>query len=254
MAKVNNDADFKPMSLMSLLLSFLSVGIVIHLIFYSVDKETRHTLLVIDTTICLLFLLQIAIDCCRSTRKLHYLTSHWLDIIASIPGIEILRFARIWHIIRMLSLFRQRSSFIQQVKQNRKEATLATIFTLLILLVCSGSIFMLMFERDAINGNIHTAGDALWWSLVTISTVGYGDHYPVTSGGKILAVVMIICGVGIFGMISGLITSILTMPPKNKTQDQDTLQRLLSQQQKMLDKIEQLDQQLQKQNEKKQQK
>lgn len=248
MAKVHNGSDFKPMSLMSLLLSFISVGIIIYLLFFPVDKETRHTLLGIDTAICVLFLLQLTVDCCRSTNKLNYLKSHWLDIIASIPIIEILRFARIWHIVRMLYLFRYSTSFIKQVKQNRKEATLATIFTLLIILVCSGSIFMLMFERDAIDSNIHTAADALWWSLVTISTVGYGDHYPVTAGGKVLATAMIICGVGIFGMISGLITSILTSPIKTEAEDNNALQQLLSQQQIMLDKIERLEQQLQLKN------
>ncbi|WP_027697801.1 MULTISPECIES: ion transporter [Vibrio] len=248
MAKVHNGSDFKPMSLMSLLLSFISVGIVIYLLLFPVDQETRHTLLGIDTAICILFLLQLTIDCCRSAHKLDYLESHWLDIVASIPTIEILRLARIWHIIRMLSLFRYSNSFIKQVKQNRKEATLATIFTLLIILVCSGSIFMLMFERDAIDSNIHTAGDALWWSLVTISTVGYGDHYPVTVGGKVLATAMIICGVGIFGMISGLITSILTSPVKTEAEDNNALQQLLSQQQIMLDKIERLEQQLQQKN------
>ncbi|GLT15108.1 ion transporter [Vibrio algivorus] len=245
MLKVHNGSDFKPMSLMSLLLSFISVGIVIYLLLFLVDQETRHTLLGIDTAICVLFLLQLTIDCCRSEHKLDYLKSHWLDIIASIPFIEILRIARIWHIVRMLSLFRYSTSFIKQVKQNRKEATLATIFTLLIILVCSSSIFMLMFERDAINSNIHTAGDALWWSLVTISTVGYGDYYPVTFGGKVLATAMIICGVGIFGMISGLITSILTLPVKTEAEDNHVLQQLLSQQQTMLDKIEHLEQQLQ---------
>ncbi|MGV3001150.1 ion transporter [Vibrio sp.] len=245
MAKMHNGSDFKPMSLMSLLLSFISVGIVIYLLLFPVDQETRHTLLGIDTAICVLFLLQLTVDCCRSTNKLNYLKSHWLDIVASIPTIEILRLARIWHIVRMLSLFRHSNSFIKQVKQNRKEATLATIFTLLIILVCSGSIFMLMFERDAIDSNIHTAGDALWWSLVTISTVGYGDHYPVTAGGKVLATAMIICGVGIFGMISGLITSILTSPVQTEAEDNNALQQLLSQQQIMFDKIERLEQQLQ---------
>ncbi|MFH0265976.1 ion transporter [Vibrio rumoiensis] len=245
MAKVHNDSDFKPMSLMSLLLSFISVGIVMYLLLYPQDKESRHTLLGIDTAICLLFLLQIVIDCCRAQHKLRYLQSHWLDIVASIPGIEILRLARIWHIYRMLALFKYGTTFINQVKQNRKEATLATIFTLLIILVCSGSIFMLMFERDAINSNIHTASDALWWSLVTISTVGYGDHYPVTLAGKVLATAMIVCGVGIFGMISGLITSILTSPSQKESQHTEILQQLLTQQQTMLDKINQLEQQLQ---------
>ena len=63
-----------------------------------------------------------------------------------------------------------------------------------------------------------------------------------------LATAMIICGVGIFGMISGLITSILTSPIKTEAEDNNALQQLLSQQQIMLDKIERLEQQLQLKN------
>ncbi|WP_105902220.1 potassium channel family protein [Vibrio gangliei] len=249
-----NDADFKPMSLMSLLLSFISLIIVFQLLFTQLPVETRRTLVGIDTAICLLFLMQIAIDFYRSEHRLLYLRTRWLDILASIPFIEILRLARIVQIVRMLLLLiRHGHNFLKQVKQNRREATLATIFTLLILLVTTGSTFMLWFEDDAANSNIHNATDALWWSLVTISTVGYGDHYPVTLGGKVLATAMIICGVGIFGMISGLITSILTSPHHNNdhTNDQsqnDALEQLLQQQQVMLSKIELLEQQLKKQN------
>lgn len=245
MKGLHNESALKPLSLMSLLLSFVSLIIVFYLLFIPIDKETRHTFVGIDTAICCLFLLQIGIDCYRSNHRLVYLKSHWLDIIASIPTIEILRPLRILHIIRLLFLFRHGHFLLKQITQNRREATLAFIFTLLIILVCIGSTFMLFFEDQAAGSNIHNAGDALWWSLVTISTVGYGDHYPVTFGGKILAATMIICGVGIFGMISGLITSILTSPTKKESQNTEVLQQLLTQQQAMLDKISQLEQQLQ---------
>ncbi|MFV0574040.1 MAG: ion transporter [Vibrio sp.] len=241
MPKNRYEADFSPMSLMSLLLSFVSLIIICFLFFSHLAPETRHTLKGIDTAICVLFLLQISIDFCRCKHRGQYLKMRWLDIVASIPTIEILRFARIWQIIRLVSLFRHSHYFVSKVKENKKEATLATIFTLLIILVCTGSTFMLMFEQDAIGSNIHNASDALWWSLVTISTVGYGDHYPVTLGGKILATGMIICGVGIFGMISGLITSILTAPRKNDKAELDNLQTLIRQQKVLLKKIERLE-------------
>lgn len=248
--QTNNDSDFKPMSLMSLLLSFVSLVIVYHLLFMTIDLETRHTLLGIDTAICALFLLQLTVDCYRSKQRLRYLRQHWLDIIASIPMIEVLRLARIVPIVRIvLLMIRHRQSFLSEAQKNRKEATLATIFTLLIVLITIGSTFMLLFEADASSSNIHSAGDALWWSLVTISTVGYGDHYPVTFAGKILATAMIICGVGIFGMISGLITSILSSPYSSKSVEQEApsstqLAQLLKQQQYMIEKIDKLEQQL----------
>ena len=247
MKSLYSETDFKPMSLMSLLLSFISLVIVFYLLFTPLSAETRHTLVAIDTIICCLFLFQLSIDCYRSNNRLHYLKSHWIDIAASIPAIEVLRFARLLHIIRIILIFRNGEYFLKQIKKNRKEATLATIFTLLIILVSTGSSMMLMLERHAIDSNITNAADALWWSLVTISTVGYGDHYPVTFDGKILASGMIICGVGIFGMVSGLITSIVTSPHKHDHNNHDTkhLAELIEQQKKMMDKIDQLEQLLQ---------
>lgn len=247
MKSLYSETDFKPMSLMSLLLSFISLIIVFYLLFTPLRTETRHALVVIDTIICCLFLFQLSVDCYRSDNRRHYLKSHWIDIAASIPTVEILRFARLLHMIRIILIFRNGEYFLKQIKKNRKEATLATIFTLLIILVSTGSSMMWILEHHATNSNITNAADALWWSLVTISTVGYGDHYPVTFAGKILASGMIICGVGIFGMVSGLITSIVTAPHKKEYNDDNTkhLEVLIDQQKKMMAKIDQLEQQLQ---------
>jgi len=55
--------------------------------------------------------------------------------------------------------------------------------------------------------NIKTAGDAIWWSVATITTVGYGDVYPVTTEGRTLAMILMISGIGLFGILSGLAAS-----------------------------------------------
>ena len=85
---------------------------------------------------------------------------------------------------------------------------------------------------------------------MTISTVGYGDHYPITVAGKVLAVFIIISGVGIFGMISGLITSIITEPEKVREKhmhEQEQIVRsqkldlLLQQQTEILERLNQIE-------------
>ena len=106
---------------------------------------------------------------------------------------------------------------------------------------------MLFLESKSPDANIQTGGDAIWWALVTISTVGYGDHFPVTNAGKILASGLIICGVGIFGMISGLITSLITSPTEVQAQRSENKERLLlevlEQQQEILKRLESLEKQ-----------
>ncbi|MBB1312221.1 potassium channel family protein [Aliivibrio sp. SR45-2] len=242
--------DLNPMSLMSLILSFLSLIVISSLLFLPLNSASKAMLIGIDTTICALFLLQLSIDLLRSKDRRQYMKDHWIDFIASIPIIEPIRYARIFHILRICRLFRSSQSVLKQIKKNRKEATIASILVLMVTLISLGSVFMLVFEGQNPNANIQTAGDAIWWAFVTISTVGYGDHYPITVAGKILAVFIIISGVGIFGMISGLITSIITEPEKVREKhihEQEQIVRsqkldlLLQQQTEILERLNQIE-------------
>ena len=73
------------------------------------------------------------------------------------------------------------------------------------------SIAILLFEVEA-ESNIKTAADALWWSFVTITTVGYGDRYPVTAEGRVLAGVLMTAGIGLFGTFSGFVAAWFLKP------------------------------------------
>ena len=76
-----------------------------------------------------------------------------------------------------------------------------------------GSIGMLALEAGKPGANIETASDALWYSLVTMSTVGYGDQFPVTNPGRLLGTAIIIVGVGIFGTLTGYLANAFIRPP-----------------------------------------
>lgn len=246
----HNKIDLKPMSLMSLILSFLSLIVISSLLFVPLEHTSRTMLITLDTIICAIFLFQLCLDLFRSKHRRQYLKDHWIDFVASIPIIEPIRYARIFHILRIFRLLRSSQSLLKQIQSNRKEATIASILVLMVTLISLGSVFMLMFEGSNPDANIHTAGDAIWWAFVTISTVGYGDHYPVTVAGKILAVLIILSGVGIFGMISGLITSIITEPAKNEERKNrqkekhyrdEKLNLLLQQQSEILKRLESIE-------------
>lgn len=169
--------------------------------------------------------------------------------MASIPMIEPLRFARIFHILRVVLVLRSSKFILHQLKENRRETTVASILLLMVILITLGSTAMLFIEAKNPAANIRTGADALWWVFVTISTVGYGDHYPVTSGGKFLAVIIIVCGVGIFGMISGVITSILTAPTKQQDHrsknKERMLEQLLEQQEQILERLTLIEEEMQ---------
>ncbi len=92
------------------------------------------------------------------------------------------------------------------VSQNKPKSAFASVILTVILLVTFSSIAMLIAEDHA-EANIKTADDAIWWSVTTITTVGYGDKYPTTTEGRIIAMVLMLSGVGLFGTLSGLVAS-----------------------------------------------
>ena len=227
MNRDNTKDDTKPMSLLSLILSFMALFVISSLLFFPLQTETRQVLIGLDFIICSIFLLQLSLDLIRATDRMKFMKHHWIDFIASIPMIEPLRFARIFSILRVILVLRSSRQILRQMLQNKHETTLASILLLMVVLLSVGSSMMLFVEGHSPESNIQTGGDALWWALVTISTVGYGDHYPVTDGGRALAAALIICGVGLFGMITGLVTSMLTSPSKVQTQLAQSKERLL---------------------------
>ncbi len=100
-------------------------------------------------------------------------------------------------IFRVLRIIRSGKEVWRLLQRNRKEATIASILFLLVMLLTVASTLIIAVEATDPSANITSTGDALWWAFVTVSTVGYGDYYPVTTVGKIIATVVIICGVGI---------------------------------------------------------
>ncbi len=71
---------------------------------------------------------------------------------------------------------------------------------------------MLYFEQNAPGANITTGGDALWWAFVSITTVGYGDKFPITPGGRLSAFFVLAAGVGLFGVLSGYLANFFLTP------------------------------------------
>jgi voltage-gated potassium channel len=145
----------------------------------------------------------------KAKSKLKFMRWGWIDLISSIPTFEYLRIGRIFRAIRLLRIIRAIRStkeLIHHFRKNRVESALTSMAILTVLLLVFASITILKAE-DVPQGNIKTAGDALWWAFGTITTIGYGDLYPVTTWGRIIASVLIVFGVGLFGTLSGLITS-----------------------------------------------
>lgn len=92
------------------------------------------------------------------------------------------------------------------VFKNRRQGALQTALMIAIMVLIFGSIAILQAETDP-NSNIKNAEDAIWWVIVTMATVGYGDKFPITTEGRFIGAVVMIVGIGLFGTFSGFIAS-----------------------------------------------
>jgi voltage-gated potassium channel len=113
------------------------------------------------------------------------------------------RIARVVRIIRILRAFRSTKILLQYLFRNRSRGTIATASLVSFLMMIFSSIAILNFE-NAPNSNIKSPEDALWWAFTTVTTVGYGDKYPVTTEGRVVAALLMTSSVGLFGVLQPL--------------------------------------------------
>ncbi len=206
-------SETKPkVTIWQIMMLFLCVYVLIVLFVDTIFKlphETSALLNQIDNVICLIFIGDFVFNFATAKSKLGYLKWGWIDLLSSIPNLQILRwgrFARIIRILRILRAVRSTKLILKFFFENRAKGTFASVAMISFLLVVSSSVVILNCEVSP-ESNIKTASDALWWSFVTITTVGYGDFYPTTQLGRIIAVVLMIAGVGIFGTFTAFIAS-----------------------------------------------
>jgi len=189
--------------------------------FFPISDTTRTILDYADNIVCMLFLFDFVNSFIRAPRKVHYLlTWGWIDLLSSIPTVEAFRWGRAARVMRILRVLRGVKSarlLASFVMMRRAESAFLAASLLALLLIVCCSIAILQFEATAADSNIRTADDAMWWAVTTMTTVGYGDTYPVTAEGRIVAVFLMAAGVGVFGTVSGLVASWFLSPAAQET-------------------------------------
>ena len=204
-----------------LVLTLFSLAIMV-LLLLPLDQDTRDLLTLYDNVICVIFLLDFAMNLAGSRPRRAYFVGQrgWLDLLGSIPSIGVfqvgalLRLARLSRLARIGKLLggKNRKQLVADVLQNRGQY--ATFITILLagMVLSVASVMVLQFESADPDANIQTGGDAIWWGIVTLTTVGYGDRFPVTFLGRITAVSVMISGIGIIGALASILASMLVAP------------------------------------------
>lgn len=199
-----------------LVLSIYVLGALIIDTTFNLTAETSNLLNYIDIAICIFFLIEFSIRFIKAENKLKFMRLGWIDLVSSIPMVDFLRYGRIFRLIRLFRIikaFRTVNHFRTYIFKNKAQGVLSSAAILAMLLIIFSSIAILQFENDP-NSNIKTAEDAIWWSYVTITTVGYGDKFPVTTEGRIIAALLMTAGVGLFGTFTAYISSLFVSDNK----------------------------------------
>jgi voltage-gated potassium channel len=182
-------------------------------------SEAREIVQVCDITLAGILLLDFGFRLISAPNRRDYLIRQggWLDFLGSLPfpGFRAIRLFRIVRVYRLLmnSGLRQ---LRRKVLRDRAGGTLLAVLFVSLVLIELASVLMFTIEARELHSNIRTASDALWWTYVTIATVGYGDRYPVTDPGRVVGVVTMTVGVVLYGALTAFLADAFIRRPSSQ--------------------------------------
>jgi len=164
-----------------------------------VDPSLRQTLTLLSWTIWAAFAVDLGIRLALAEHRRRYALSRWYDVaLVLLPVLRPLRLLRLLVLVRILD---------RSAASNLAGRVLIYAASVAVMAVGLGALAVLDVEQDAASANITTFGDAVWWACTTVTTVGYGDHYPVTTEGRVVAAALMMVGIGLVGTVMASVAS-----------------------------------------------
>jgi voltage-gated potassium channel len=138
-----------------------------------------------------------------------------LDLLGSVPAVPGFPLTSLFHLARLNQLVRivrhlrskDRDEMIEETRQAPGKTALLTIAIVAYALITVASLLILRFESGATGATIETGADAFWWAMVTVTSMGYGDYVPVTFPGRILAIVLMVFGIGVLAVLTSFVAA-----------------------------------------------
>jgi voltage-gated potassium channel Kch len=200
-------------------LSILSILNLILSVLFRESQSLQYVVLIMNAFFMPIFLADFFYRLLTAESKSGYFLRNfgWADLLSSLPfaNTKILRLFRLWRVIRLFRNFGL-TNLVREFVVDRAGNALLTVVFLVFCVLEFGSLAVLSAEQSSPNANITDASSALWWTYVTITTVGYGDRFPVTNLGRLVGVLVMTAGVGLFGTLSGFLANTFLSPPKKK--------------------------------------
>ncbi|MBC1904067.1 MULTISPECIES: potassium channel family protein [Listeria] len=165
---------------------------------------------ILNLSIYFIFLTDYIVFFIKSPKKLRYIREHWIELIALIPLDSMFRLVRAFRLLRILRLGSIGSRYFTPIYSFLKEKNMHKVFIALLVLLLIIPIPIFIIEPK-----INSYADAFWWTIVTVTTVGYGDLSPVTIYGRIIAGILMLLGISIIGVVTSVISSLFISNEKD---------------------------------------
>ncbi|MFT5214954.1 MAG: voltage-gated potassium channel [Glaciecola sp.] len=205
---------------------FIQALIFLSLITFSIETlpnlkpQTRTILSVIEIFCVVIFTIEYVLRIYVADSKPKFIFSFFglIDFLAILPfylsfgvdlrSLRVLRFLRIFRILKLVRYNKAMNHFTRAIKSAKEEILLFVFITLMLIYFSAVGIYY--FENQTQPEHFTSIFDSLWWAIITLTTVGYGDVYPITVGGKVFTFFILMIGLGIVAIPTGIISSALT--------------------------------------------
>lgn len=191
-------------------LALLSGVLLIYELSYESLLETVPWIHTVDFFIAMAFLTDFLIGLYIAEKKGLYFRKNWIDLIASIPvsgalfqSLRVLRLIRVVRIIARINKLQEHAEHIQ-----RHGSRYIYVSTITFVIIVTSAAYFYNAEQG-INPQVATYFDAIWWTMSTASTVGYGDIHPMTTEGRIIGMFLMVFGIGLVGAVAGIVSNLL---------------------------------------------
>lgn len=193
-----------------ILLALLSVSLLILETNSDLSSSQTRILDITDISIASIFLVEWLARFQSADKKAEFFKKYWWELLASIPipsdfaqALRALRILRVLRILRLAVRLKRISEISDRLSKHHYAIQILVVFLSITFIA---SMIFDTFERG-FNQNVHNTWDSFWWAMVTATTIGYGDIYPVTNGGRIVAIFLMIFGIGTLGLLTAKIAS-----------------------------------------------
>jgi voltage-gated potassium channel len=194
-----------------LVLSLAIIPLLVVPLVADLRADTERIIFALDWLLWALFAAEYGIRLYLAPEKGAFVRHNVIDlVVVAVPFLRPLRVARSARMLRLLRAVRVGTFLMRGIDAVQDVLTRHKLhYTLLVATVVTvgGGLVVAELERGAPEGEIESAADGLWWAVTTVTTVGYGDAIPVTPAGRAFAVVLMLIGVGLFGLLAASLAS-----------------------------------------------